>query len=728
MLKKEWQSIWKDKKLTLSIIVMFFMPLLYAGMLLYAFWDPYHRLDQLPVAIVNDDQGAVLDGEPLHLGDDLMAELLDNKDLNFIELDYETGKEGLLKEDYYLLVRVPENFSQHATTLLEDNPQKLELEYYENEGSNFLSAQIGGNAIQQVRAKVNEEIAKTYATSLYDAITKLGDGFTEASDAATKISDGVTEVTNGSQDLKDYLYQLASSTVTLADGTTALQAGVTQAANGSQQLQSGIVNVQQGATQLEAGMQQTAGGAQAVAQGVNDYTAGVEKVYNGQQQIDAGQQQLQAGIESIASKSVLINDGADNLQAGATNVAQGLQSLQQQLEQLTATLPEQQAAQLQASVAALVQGSQAVVEGATSLSENTSQFAQGTQQLQQSANALASGQGEVTQGLAQLQEKSSALVQGAQDLQAGNETIASKMSELTNGTAQLVTGSASLQDGLAKLTEGSSSLTSGTTQLAEKSNELAQGSEGLVEGALKLDEGSSELASSLKSAADEAAMNVSDQQIEMTVSPVDLKETTYNEVSNYGVGFAPYSISLGLFIGSLLLTNVYPYVQPVGQPTGLWSWFASKSSIIVVVGVFQMLFTYVLLKFGLGLEVQHESWLILTICITSFAFLAIVQAFTVVLGDVGRFIALVFLVVQLAGSAGTFPLELLPTPLQTIHQYLPMSYSVHAFRAAISTNDSAVLTQCLTILAILGVVSVIISFAFFALLYKRRYSKVQQTA
>ncbi len=75
MLKKEWLSIWKDKKLTLSIIVMFFMPLLYAGMLLYAFWDPYDRLDQLPVAIVNDDQGAVLDGESLQLGEDLMEEL-----------------------------------------------------------------------------------------------------------------------------------------------------------------------------------------------------------------------------------------------------------------------------------------------------------------------------------------------------------------------------------------------------------------------------------------------------------------------------------------------------------------------------------------------------------------------------------------------------------------------------------------------------------------------------
>lgn len=726
MLKREWQSIWKDKKLTLSIIVMFFMPLLYAGMLLYAFWDPYNRLDELPVAIVNEDKGAQLEGEPLQLGDELVSELLDNKDLNFIEIDAEKANEGLLNEDYYLLIRVPENFSEHATTLLDENPKKLELEYYANEGSNFLSAQIGGNAIEKIRTKVNEQVAKTYATELYDAIAKLGEGFIDASDAATKIQEGLDEVASGSVELKEYLYQLASSTVTLSNGTNTLNKGIQDASQGAKQLAGGIQDLNNGASQLQEGMNSAATGAANVAKGVTDYTNGVAELSQGQEKVAQGQEQFQQGVSSIAANSTKINEGAASLQAGSNEVAQGLTALQQQLQAITATLPEEQAAQLNASVAALVAGSKSVSDGASTLASSTNQFQQGVASLQQNGAELLSGQQQVVQGLQQLQQNSAQLVEGAKSLQAGNETLAAKMGELTTGSEKLVAGVSTLNNGLDQISNGSKDLTAGTNELASKSGELAEGSQALVEGSAKLKDGSGELASSLKDAGKEAEMNTTDEQIDMTVSPVELKETVYNEVDNYGVGFAPYFISLGLFVGSLLLTNVYPYVQPAGHPTGLWSWFSSKSSVIVIVGFFQMVMTYVLMKFGLGIQVEHEWWLIATIVITSFAFLALVQMFTVVLGDVGRFFALIFLVIQLAGSAGTFPVELLPIPLQNIHNFLPMSYSVHAFRAAISTNDSSVLTHSLTVLGIIGVVSVAISFAFFALLYKRRYSKVQE--
>lgn len=725
MLKKEWQSIWKDKKFTLSIIVMFFMPLLYAGMLLYAFWDPYHHLDQLPIAVVNEDVGAQLDGEPLQLGDDLTEELLANEELNFIEVPAETAEQGLLTEEYYLLVRVPQNFSQHATTLLEDEPQKLELEYLVNEGSNFLSAQIGGNAIEQVRAKVNEEVAKTYATGLYEAITKLGDGFAEAADAATKIEDGVVKVADGSSELKGYLYELAAGTVTLADGTTALQKGVATATTGAQELASGASTVTDGATSLQQGMQDAAAGADELAAGVASYTAGVGEIATGQQAALQGQQQLQDGIGALAQNSSALTDGAASLQQGATSVADGFTQLQQQLEAVAAGLPAEQAAQLTATLQALQQGTAGLQQGATGLVEGTQQLQQGASQLQTSGGELLAGHTQVAEGLTMLTENAASIQQGAQGLAHGTATLADHMGELTAGTVQLAQGAATLTTGLQDIGAGASSLTAGTSELSSKSYELAEGSATLVDGAIELKDGSGKLATSLVDAGEEAKINSTDEQIEMTVSPVELKETVYNEVANYGVGFAPYFISLGLFVGALLLTNVYPYVQPVVHPTSLVSWFMSKSSVVMIVALFQMLLTYTLFQV-LGVEVKSTGWLIATICITSFAFMALVQTMTVVLGDVGRFLALIFLVVQLAGSAGTFPLELLPAPLQAVHQFLPMSYSVHAFRAALSTNDTAVLTQSLTVLGTIGVVSVMISFAFFALLYKRRYSKGQQ--
>ena len=103
MLKQELHSIWKDKKFTLSIIVMMFIPILYSGMLLWAFWDPYSKLDKLPVALVNEDSGAVLDGEAIALGDELISKLIEEKQFGFFEVSSDEAKERLVDQDYYLL-------------------------------------------------------------------------------------------------------------------------------------------------------------------------------------------------------------------------------------------------------------------------------------------------------------------------------------------------------------------------------------------------------------------------------------------------------------------------------------------------------------------------------------------------------------------------------------------------------------------------------------------------
>lgn len=729
MIKKEWQSIWKDKKLTLSIAVMFIMPVLYSGMLLWAFWDPYHHIDDLPVALVNEDQGAVLDGEQLALGDELIKNLLDGKVFNFIEADPADAEKRLLQQDYYLLIRIPENFSEHATTLLDEKPSKLQIEYISNEGSNFLSAKIGDTAIEQIRAEVNNKVATTYAEQLYESITNLGSGFTKAADSATELREGATEIADGSEELKGYLYQLASSTVELSDGADTLNSGVNKAAQGAKDIASGANELLDGTNQLVTGAESATTGATSLQQGIEQYTAGVASLAEGQNSLLEGQQQFQQGVGNIAQNASAISNGAKQLSQGATSVAQGIDALDAQLTGMIAQLPAEQAAQLHTSLAKLKEGSASVDAGLNELATNTEQLAQGATNLQQSGTELVVGQQQLAEGVANLQQNSPSLTEGAGELQQGNATLAEKLGELAQGTSSLVTGANDLTSGLNEVASGTSKINDGTAELATKSGELADGSANLADGTKKLSDGTDELVSGLSEAGEEASINITDENIEMTVNPVELEKTVLNEVENYGTGLAPYFISLGLFVGALLLTNVYPFVQPAVHPTSVVEWFVSKSYVLVVVGIFQIVFTALIMKFGLGLQVENFGLLLLTITIASFSFMAIIQALTVVLGDVGRFLALIFLIIQLAGSAGTFPLELLPAPLQAVHNYLPMTYSVNAFRAVISSNDYGTLTQCLIVLGIVGVVAVAISFAFFALLYKRRYSKkVEQTA
>lgn len=722
MLKKEWQSIWKDKKLTLSIVVMFIMPVLYCGMLLWAFWDPYGHLSNLPVAIVNEDEGAEFEGESLHLGNDLIENLLENGTFEFIEMTAEEAEKSLANRDIYVIIEVPKGFSAHATTLLDENPQKLELQFRANEATNFLSSTIGENAVDKIKSEVNKEIATTYAERMFHAIATLSDGYGEAASGAVEITDGVIKLQDGTVELKNYLYTLASSTVTLSDGTIKLKDGIETAAEGSNKLVDGMNQLNENIPKLESGANSLAEGTERLQSGIDSYTVGVNGIAENQAILSANQQQFQKGLNDYVTGVNDLQAGSESLQQGAATLAESVKVLENQLNASLESLPEDERATIQATLTKLQVISNEVAAGAGKVAEGSKNLQTSGEQLIGSGEQLVSGQKSLQNGLAELTENNSALTTGVENISTGNKQLASSIAQYHLGVEEVVKGATTLNNGLQTLNGGASELQVGTNKLVASSSDLAEGAATLTNGTTELQKGTSELASSLKDANEESKVTTSSVNYEMLAEPVTVSKTIDGEVENYGTGFAPYFISLGLFVGALLLTNVYPFVQPVVHPTGISKWFISKSAVPVIVGFFQVaIISFVLLKW-LGLEVENIWIFLLITAVTSFSFLAIVQMFTVIAGDVGRFISLVLLIVQLASSAGTFPIELVPDTLQKIHHFMPMTYSVEAYRAVITTTNMDVISHSLVILGTIGVSCVVISYAFFALLYKRRYS------
>ena len=722
MLKQELLSIWKDKKFTLSIIVMIFMPLLYSGMLLWAFWDPYAKLEELPVALVNEDKGAVLDGEEIALGDELIQKLMDEKQFDFFVVTSEEAEKRLLNQDYYLLIKIPENFSEHATTLLEDNPEKLQIEYLPNEGYNFLSAKIGDTAIEKIRTAVNDEVAQTYAETLYDSIDQLNSGFAEAADGATNLNEGALKVKDGTEDLKGYLQQLAKSSVQLSSGTAKLSEGLMDAKTGANKLAQGTNELSDGTTKLNDGASALKEGATNLQQGITDYTSAVGSIAENQQTITDNQIKLQDGAQSIKDNTVALAQGTTQLQQAASSVNDGMNELAANLEQLLPTLPAAQQQSLKTALAELKEGTGAVSQGLTQLAEKSNALSAGTASYAANSAELLAGQQKLTSAVNQLNENSPQLTNGVSELLNGQIQLADNTVLLQDATKELNEGAYSLASGIENAVSGSTALADGTTTLVFKSSQLAEGASTLAEGTRELAEGSNELKTGLKDASEESEIAYTEDTVNMTVSPVEVNKEVVNKVENYGSGFAPYFISLGLFVGALLLTNVYPYVQPSVHPTSVMRWFGSKSFIPLIVMIGQVVLILLILMFALGLKVDSVPLLILTTIVVSFAFMAIVQVLTVVLGDVGRFLALLFLIIQLTSSAGTFPVELLPGFFQKVHDFMPMKYAIQAYRDVIA-GQYINFTNSLLILTILGVVCVVISFAYFAIVFKRRYSK-----
>ncbi len=723
MLKAEWQSIRKDKMQVLSIAAMFIMPILYCGMLLWAFWDPYGHLDQLPVAIVNEDKGAELEGEQLALGEDLADNLLESETFQFIEVDGAEAEQRLLNGEYYILIKIPKNFSQHATTLLDESPEKLQIEYMVNEGNNFLSSKIGDSAIKSIRDEVNEKVAVTYAEQLFDAIARLGGGFAEASDGAVQLKDGAVRVADGAEELKSYLAQLAQSTVTLSDGTQSLYEGIQDAADGASKLEEGSSSLAAGSEALRGGTASLHEGAAELKGGLATYVAGVNSLQEGQTELVNSQQQVTEGLYTLADGTSELSGGLSELSQGAGGLSEGIAAVNDQLSSVLAQLPEEQKGALQQALGQLEESSAQLAAALQNVTASTATLSQSADQLAQGTADIGEGQKQVLAGIGELSSSGGPLLEGAASVEQGAATIAGKLDELSAGAQSLADGTSELSGGLAEIISGTSTLKDGTSALSSKSGDLAEGGAELANGSRELVDGTTELSTALAEASEEAEISVGDENYEMAASPVEVDRDVKNEVENYGTGLAPYFISLGLFVGALLLTNVYPFVQPAVHPTGAWSWFISKSIVPFIVWIFQVGIVVTVLKLGLGLHTESFGLFILTAAVTSFAFLAIVQMLTVLLGDVGRFVSLVFLIVQLASSAGTFPVELIPDKLQFFHDFMPMTYSVKAFRAVISSGDMGMVTDCLAFLGVVGAACITITFTYFAFLYKRRYSK-----
>ena len=944
LLRKEFTEIIKSKKILIPVIAVLFVPILYAGMFLWAFWDPYKQLDDLPVAVVNLDKGAVFDGKPIEVGKGLVDNLKDNKSFKWEFVSEKEAKKGMEGRKYYMLVRIPDDFSSNATTLLKDNPKPLNLEYIPNESLNFLSSQIGGTAIEKIKTEVSSTLTKTYAEKMFDSIKDVSKGLADGSEGASKLHDGSSELHDGSSkvtdglhtlqgksgEMKDGVQKLADGSNKLVDGsgkvtnglnvlnsnTGEMQVGIGKLVDGSGKVTNGLntLNSKTGEMQIgigklvdgsgkvtdglhalnsnagigklvdgsgkvtdglhalnsNAGIGKLVDGSGKVTDGLNtlnsktgelrdgsekvtgglnklvsksgelktgttDLSNGMGKLVEGQSQLEEGSQAIQkglqelnsnvqksaAGLEEMQSKvpSILntVNEKIDGAGANvnqlneltqstagdAKNAAQEVANLQKQIE----SLPKEYQEQLQPfitsavkSTATVQQKAAGVAGGTNKLNEEVKQLKgeihqttnglqknlpnpagiktlaggiekltsaqnefvskfhgfgegldnakigadklkDGSVQLIDGVTQLQSGSGKVTAGLGQLSAGVNQLADGSGQVTGGLGTLSVGVSKLADGSSQVTGGLGTLSvganqmaggvnqlaDGSGQVTTGLGTLSNGSTQLIDGVNKLADGSGKVTDGLVKVNDGSGELAEKLGEGAEKTGeVKGTDKTYDMFASPVKVKTEKMAEVPNYGTGFTPYFLSLGLFVGALLLSIVYPLRDTVGVPKSGFSWFISKFGVLLSVGIIQAIVADVILLFGLGVEVQSIPYFILFSIITSLAFIALIQCLVTAFGDAGRFIAIITLIMQLTTSAGTFPLELIPKFLQPFNAWLPMTYSVSGLKAVVSSGDFDFMWQNVGVLMIFIVVLSLGTIASLTWMHKRQFRNIAE--
>lgn len=496
------------------------IPTIYTTLFLGSMWDPYGNVDQLPVAVVNQDQSVTFQDQTLSVGDDLVENLKDNDSLDFAFVDAKAAQDGLENGTYYMAITIPEDTSANAATVLDDTPQNVNLYYKTNPGTNYIASKMSETAMQKLKAEVSSTITEAYTETLFDQIGTVGDGMQDAADGAKEIQDGATKLKDGSVTLSDNLKLLAESTLTLeegfgtlSDGLTAYTDGVSQVDDGAKQLQDGMQQLQDGVSPLTDGAGQLQDGATQLQNGVNSYTAGVASAYDGAQTLSDGSQQLSTGSQNL-------QDGALQLYYGSKQLEDGLSQLS---SSLSASCNEETTAQMQTLRAGLTQLQTGIDTLKTSVSDSSTATTEAMQAVAGDLQTLGSG-------LASLQSAQEAILntEAFQNMDAASQQellncFAEPMSSLSSAATQLQTDvttlaaalepSAQLPDAVNQLADGADQALpaadqaiaslSGGLQAVQSAvdDQLLPGAAALTNGTVSLSDGSSDLADGMQTAA-----------------------------------------------------------------------------------------------------------------------------------------------------------------------------------------------------------------------------------
>lgn len=328
MVKQEWKSLWCNKILMIVLVFIIAIPAIYTTLFLGSMWDPYGKLDNLPVAVVNLDEPVEYEGETLNVGKNLVDKLKDDGSLCFNFTDADQAERGLENGTYYMVITVPKNFSENATTLMDAVPKKMELDYKTNPGTNYIAMKMSETALEKIKTSVAQEVTKTYAETIFDKISEAGDGMKDAADGAGEIYDGTEKLSDGNKTISDNLKTLSEGTLTFKDGTSELKVGLSSYLDGVNQLSDGSTTLANGADTLLTG-------ALKLNEGANSLSDGTKTLTSGTATLESGAKTLESGLKTYTDGVKQANDGAAALNANSSALTSGAQQLTAGNEQLS---------------------------------------------------------------------------------------------------------------------------------------------------------------------------------------------------------------------------------------------------------------------------------------------------------------------------------------------------------------------------------------------------------
>lgn len=641
--------------ITIGICVI---PSLYAWYNIVANWDPYGNTANIKVAVANNDQGTSNEyvGE-LNAGDETVSKLKENDQLGWVFTDADAAVEGVKSGEYYAAIVIPDDFSANLTSMLTGTFTQPQLEYYCNEKKNAIAPKVTDTGAQTVEEQINETFVATVSETLVEKIQNAaGDLDAQGAETQGGILENVQRSNRALQDVRDALAGMQKTIATSkeagakADETLAALSGqipslVNALDKGDALLASARTSSRNFASSLNTTLSH---GLTQMGKVSSNANVAVGKLSGA---ISAAGGKVDGALADV---QMVINDvnGIISDIREITGIDSGLilSALEEQLAELQ-TLKD--ALQDQSTD---IQNSAGAIAGAvSSLDSATQQGISAMEGVQQDMASTVLPQ--LSQGMDSFSEVSGDLTGVVTSLEP---TIAQARGVL----AQLTT---TLDQASSTMSQADSSLEKLQGTLSTAANDVA---------ALRASESLDKL--------DEILGASSADLADLMSSPVTLTTKAVYPVSNYGSGVAPFYTNLALWVGGCVLIAIIKLEvdgEGIGAFTATEGYFG-RWLLLVVLG-FAQAFIVCCGDLVLGMQCLRPELFVLAGIFTSFVYVNIIYALASAFKHIGKALVVILVIVQIPGSSGMYPIEMMPDFFQHLHPLLPFTYGISAMRETI---------------------------------------------
>ena len=658
--QKDIKEVFRKTNTWIIIVGLILLPSMYAWPNILSSWDPYGHTNNIKVAVTSEDAGATIDGKDLNLGNSLVEGLKNNKNLDWqFVSNKQEAEDGVRIGDYYASIVVPKNFSQDMTSVSRTEPQRAIIEYTVNEKINAISPKITNGGASAIANNISRNFVETANGIIFEKlheagikfeenlpsierakqeIFKLNDNFSTyeqaVSELIAKIEHG-SNVLNNVQNILPEIDRVATNSIMLAD-----KAGIT------------INNIQGFNERLLPIINNHLNVVEEVSKEANVIAKEIQQRPDKTEEIKARQKALDSRLQASGERLQLVKNIFEYL-----NNLSNERLFNSQLERVTTLLND--ITKIKEVNNNIYNKMDYYDEIANTVKE---EFVNKSARVNEvSTNINSKLNDEIAPLISQVLNKAEVNIDKVSGI------IAYAQGELPTVERKLSEAEIKINNAYGRLLSLQAQMPSAKSKIQKLTDEIKKADSGIDKNQLfnllKVDY---------------------KQQAEFFANPVKLQENKLYHIENYGSAMTPFYTVLSIWVGSLLMSSLLTTkVEDEEKKYKPYQKYFGRGLLFVIISLFQTLIITLGDMYVLGTQATSPYRFVLYALLISLLFSSIIYTIVCILGNVGKAVCIVLLVLQLGSSGGTFPIQMTSEFFQALYPKVPFTYSIGLLREAV---------------------------------------------